>query len=174
MMKQCTKCGEHKEITEFHKDSRFTLGVRPDCKECKRAQNKKGYEENKPSRMLYKKGQQREKRKDPRFRIAESISKRVSEVLRGEKGGKSVWEYLPYSKHQLREHLENQFDDKMTWDNYGSYWSLDHIYPQSKLPYDSLEHPNFIKCWSLENLRPLEATENSRKGNRVLGEGNKK
>ena len=41
------------------------------------------------------------------------------------------------------------------------------IYPQSKLLYDSMEHPNFLKCWALENLQPLEAKENISKGNRL-------
>ena len=41
----------------------------------------------------------------------------------------------------------------------------DHVYPQSKLPFDSLEHLNFQKCWALENLRPLSAAENFKKGN---------
>ena len=41
------------------------------------------------------------------------------------------------------------------------------IYPQSKLPYDSMTHPNFLKCWALENLQPLEAKENISKGNRL-------
>jgi len=75
--------------------------------------------------------------------------------------------HLPYTQEQLKEHLENQFDSKMTWDNYGTYWHIDHIYPQSLLPYDSLEHPNFQKCWALENLRPLEAKANIKKGNKV-------
>jgi len=166
-MKRCTKCGETKCLTEFHKDARMKSGVRPDCKECKRAQNKKGYEENKPNRMLYKKEQIRRYRKDPKYRLAENVSRLVSDVLRGNKGGKSVWEYLPYSRQQLRDHLEKQFDDNMSWNNYGTYWSLDHIYPQSRLPYDNMEHPNFIKCWSLSNLQPLKSTENSRKGNKI-------
>ena len=56
----------------------------------------------------------------------------------------------------------------MSWENYGIYWQIDHIYPQSLLPYDSMDHPNFLKCWSLDNLRPLEATENIRKGNKLI------
>jgi len=54
----------------------------------------------------------------------------------------------------------------MNWDNHGK-WHLDHIYPQSLLPYDSMKHPNFQKCWALDNLHPLEATENISKGNKI-------
>ena len=28
--------------------------------------------------------------------------------------------------------LEKQFDDKMSWDNHGTYWEIDHIKPLSK------------------------------------------
>jgi hypothetical protein len=62
----------------------------------------------------------------------------------------------------------------MTWENYGSYsskiwdddnvsiwtWQIDHIIPQSCLPYASMEDDNFNKCWALENLRPLSAKQN--------------
>lgn len=62
----------------------------------------------------------------------------------------------------------------MNWDNYGSYgpktwndndqstwrWQLDHITPQSDLPYTSIGDENFKKCWALENLRPLSAKQN--------------
>ena len=72
--------------------------------------------------------------------------------------------------HSMND-LENQFDDKMSWENYGNSegcWSIDHITPQSKLPYDSYNHPNFMKCWSLENLRPLNHIENVKKSNKII------
>lgn len=62
----------------------------------------------------------------------------------------------------------------MTWQNKGTYnkatwddndpttwtWQLDHIIPQSDLPYSSMEEDNFKKCWSLNNLRPLSSKQN--------------
>jgi len=62
----------------------------------------------------------------------------------------------------------------MNWNNHGLYrkniwndndpstwtWQLDHIIPYSNLQYDSLDHPNFKKCWALENLRPYSAKRN--------------
>lgn len=66
----------------------------------------------------------------------------------------------------------------MSWKNRGKYiskewddndsttwkWQLDHIIPQSDLPYDSMEHENFHKCWALSNLRPLSAKQNQLDG----------
>jgi hypothetical protein len=45
-------------------------------------------------------------------------------------------------------------------------WNIDHIIPQSKLPYVSMEDENFKKCWALNNLRPLSSKVNLEKGNK--------
>lgn len=74
---------------------------------------------------------------------------------------------------KLKAHLESLFEPWMNWENYGNpknsdrTWHIDHIIPQSKLLFISLEDENFKKCWALENLRPLCAKENQRKGNRI-------
>ena len=85
----------------------------------------------------------------------------------------SIIVYLSYTIRELKKHLESLWEDWMSWENYGlvsneiKTWQIDHIIPMSKLKYDSVEHPNFKKCWSLDNLRPLEAKENIRKGNKL-------
>lgn len=56
----------------------------------------------------------------------------------------------------------------MSWENHGIYWHIDHIYPQSLLPYESMEDDNFKKCWTLDNLRPLEKVANMKKGNKII------
>lgn len=112
-----------------------------------------------------------EMRKDPVYRMRVNVSRQVHHALlreHGSKRGASTFDHLPYTPEQLKEHLQAQFDAHMTWDNYGDYWHIDHIYPQSLLPYDTLEHPNFIKCWALDNLQPLEAIENIKKSNKLL------
>ena len=110
----------------------------------------------------------RELRKDPVQRMRMNVSRKVRRALNGERKSKRTFEALNYTLEQLKEHLEAQFDEHMTWDNYGSYWHIDHIHPQSLLPYDSCEHPNFLKCWALDNLQPLEAKANITKGNKVI------
>lgn len=79
---------------------------------------------------------------------------------------------LPYTMEDLKIHLEKQFESWMNWDNWGPYttkyktWQIDHIIPQSKLPFTEVEDTNFLKCWDLTNLRPFETQANLRKGNR--------
>lgn len=79
-----------------------------------------------------------------------------------------------YSIDMLLNHLASQFEPWMHWGNWGIYkaylwddndsstwtWQIDHIIPQSDLPYNNVNHPNFKKCWALENLRPLSAKQN--------------
>ena len=98
------------------------------------------------------------------------------------KSGMSILKYLPYTITQLKQYLESLFEPWMTWENHGSYnrkqwndnnlttwtWQLDHIMPQSELPYTSMEDENFKKCWALENLRPYSAKQNILDGTRRI------
>jgi hypothetical protein len=70
---------------------------------------------------------------------------------------------LGYTSQQLKEHLEKQFLYGMNWDNYGK-WHIDHKVPRAALPYQSEADENFKKCWALENLQPLWAADNQKKG----------
>lgn len=113
---------------------------------------------------------------DPCFKLNSEISKTISKALRRQnssKKNKSCLKYLPYTIQDLKRHLEAQFEPWMTWENWGVYkiedylhetttwkWQIDHIVPQSDLPYSFMEDDNFKRCWSLENLRPLRADIN--------------
>ena len=65
-----------------------------------------------------------------------------------------------YLWSDLRAHLEAQFTPWMTWENWGSYWELDHIVPLSSFKYESLDDPRFRECWSLSILQPLRTDDN--------------
>lgn len=142
------------------------------CKERSKINRLNNVENNRKKRGERKKERMK---KDFAFNMREKVSSSIRIYIHknnGSKNGNSIWKYLPYSPSELREHLESQFEPWMNWENYGPIslekrmWNIDHIIPQSKLPFDSLDHPNFQKCWALENLRPLNALENIRKGNK--------
>jgi hypothetical protein len=109
-------------------------------------------------------------KEDAAYKLQRNISKTILDVLKKQgtsKFGNSVLNYLPYTMKELREHIENQWVEGMSWENHSNTgWHIDHIMPQSKLIYDSMEHPNFLKCWSLNNLQPMWADENIRKSNK--------
>jgi len=114
--------------------------------------------------------QKSRKKNDTLYRLRTNVSTAICNGLKettGSKQGESVMKHLPYTMSQLKEHLESQFEAWMTWENHTrDGWHIDHIIPQSRLPYDSMSHPNFLKAWALENLQPLEAKENMSLGNR--------
>lgn len=107
------------------------------------------------------------KKIDIKYHLDKNIRIRVWQALKAKKAGQGWKNLVGYEVEDLISHLEKQFDDKMTWENYGSYWQIDHIKPISLFKYKTAEDTEFKKCWALENLQPLEAKENLRKGNRI-------
>ena len=62
------------------------------------------------------------------------------------------------------DHLESQFTEGMSWDNYGE-WHIDHIIPCS---FFDLTKPSHQKlCFNWKNLQPLWAEDNMSKGNKI-------
>jgi len=105
-----------------------------------------------------------------RIKAAMSAGVRESLLFTETKKDNREWEViLGYTRYDLMAHLESLFKDGMTWDNYGSYWHIDHIKPQSLFVFESMHDPAFKECWALENLQPLEAFLNQSKGNRFVG-----
>ena len=67
------------------------------------------------------------------------------------------------SIEELKIHLEKQFRDGMSWNNYGMYgWHIDHIKPCSAFDLTDLEQQKI--CFHYSNLQPLWAKENLSKG----------
>jgi hypothetical protein len=79
------------------------------------------------------------------------------------------WEELVgFTLDDLKRHIEMKFTDGMTWDEFmKGKIHIDHIIPRAKLRFTSYDQDNFKKCWSLQNLQPLWAKENIRKGARM-------
>jgi hypothetical protein len=63
---------------------------------------------------------------------------------------------------ELISHLERQFEQDMSWENYGTFWSVDHIRPMSSV--DITTDEGIALVCHFTNLRPLTIVENSRKG----------
>lgn len=60
-----------------------------------------------------------------------------------------------YTYDEFKRHIESQFDENMSWDNWGSYWDVDHKRPSSSFTYEER-----YECHDLSNLQPLESYEN--------------
>jgi hypothetical protein len=100
----------------------------------------------------------------PIYRLTSSMRVSISRGLaKGVKASRRTENLLGYSFDDLRGHLEAQFRDGMSWQNYGK-WHVDHIKPLASFNYQSPDDPEFKSAWSLCNLQPLWAVENWSKG----------
>ena len=71
--------------------------------------------------------------------------------------------YIGCSVQELKEHIENQFKQGMTWNNHGqSGWHLDHIIPLCNFHINEIMHANHYT-----NLQPLWAVDNLSKGSKL-------
>jgi hypothetical protein len=117
------------------------------------------------------------RKRNPVKRLRGIVSKAIRKGIKrggGSKRKASFLNHVDYTIINLMEYLESQFEDWMIWDNYGTYnrktwndndkstwtWNIDHIIPQSILPYSNMTDENFKICWALKNLRPYSAKQN--------------
>lgn len=98
-------------------------------------------------------------------RLDRNMGRSMRRALKDDKSGR-YWESLvPYNLKELKDHLEEQFEEGMTWENHALYgWHIDHITPKYYFDYSSPEDEEFQECWALDNLQPLWSEENIAKG----------
>ena len=165
-LKTCNKCGEDKQIKEFH------LQIRPNgmharrgiCRDCRNSDSR-----NKIWKMndYYNGGKEREAkyqrkqiRENPEYRLAKNMRRHCARAVKYAMNGEepnSTSENLGCTYGKLKEHIEDQFKDGMTWENYGvDGWNIDHIMPLSK---GGSNH--------YTNLQPLWGADNRAKGAKI-------
>ena len=123
----------------------------------------RGYSKTDKYKENHRKWQKEYLGKNPKIRLGRSIGALIYFSLRQRKAGRKWEDIVGYSIQDLTKHLEKQFDSNMSWENYGSYWWIDHIRPISLFDYEVSNDQEFKKCWALENLRPLEKITNIKK-----------
>ncbi len=132
----------------------------------------KRYRENNKEKVarMAKQNMRKRRKNNPQFRLSDSMSSLMRNALRYNNLSKNntTWKKLAgYTEIELQEHLELQFVDGMTWDNYGE-WHVDHIIPISFFQYKSPNDVEFKICWRLENLQPMLAMDNKMKSNKIM------
>jgi len=104
---------------------------------------------------------------DSNFKLISNIRRRISIFLKIKKIDKTnkTFDIVGCTPEFLKEHLEKQFKEGMSWGNYGFYgWHIDHIIPLSSAKTEE----EIYKLCHYTNLQPLWAEENLKKGNKVL------
>ena len=104
------------------------------------------------------------RRSDPMLRLKDAIRGSIRAYLGSKKTRRgSTFEIVGCTPDFLRGHLEKQFKDGMTWENYGPYWHVDHRIPLASG--NSPEEIMGLSHWT--NLQPLTAFENISKGAKI-------
>ena len=188
MSKQCKKCCEIKEYKFFQKRTDSKDGYRNECKSCQSKYMEKWKKENrdywlklnreynlvnKEKRAKYNaenrdkdnEYQRYRRRTDVNYRLRKNLHIRMWGAFKGVSKSTSTLELIGCTVDELREHIKKQFDENMTWDNYGhSGWVIDHIRPCAS--FDLTDPEQQRQCFHYSNLHPLWAHDNSVKSDK--------
>ena len=181
--KECTKCGEVKPLSEYSKCNRYKDNHETFCRGCVKAKSREWYIKNKQkrlqqSKLWYDKNKKRhqklvadwvkKKRKtDPQYKVIKSLRDRQRRAIKGNLKFADTKELLGCTYEEARLHLESQFTDGMSWDNYGLHgWHIDHIIPCAS--FDLSDPDQQRQCFHYTNLQPLWAEDNLRKSDKIL------
>lgn len=186
--KVCNKCNIDKDVTEFYSGRKKCKSCHGEQKKKYREEhrdeiikkNRKYYYEN-HQMMLDKRKEYRENnyeevssynreykktyeknriKEDNLYRVKRSVRNLIKCSLYQKKFTKNsrTFEVLGCSYEEFREHIESQFLDWMSWDNYGVYngkekcgWEYDHIVPVSSAESEE----DIIRLNHYSNIQPL-------------------
>ena len=158
---------------------------KPETKERLKKNYSEWYEKNKEHRKEYLKQwridnidkwkklkrdyERNRKARDPLYKLISNFRTAIYQVLKESnvEKNKSYFDILGYTPEELIIHLEKQFKDDMTWDNYG-VWHVDHKLPITSFDIQEMGDEEFMKCWCLDNLQPMWGEENIRKSNKLF------
>ena len=107
------------------------------------------------------------RKNDETFKVVEYIRNRIRHYIRINNITKKnkTFDIVGCTPEFLKEYIENQFKEGMTWDNYGFYgWHVDHIIPLSSAETEE----ELYKLCHYSNLQPLWAKDNLTKGSKIL------
>jgi len=130
----------------------------------------KEYRENNVDkiRQIKRDYERNRKARDPLYKLISNFRTAIYTVLKESNVDKygHYFDILQYTPEQLINHLELQFKDTMSWDNYGE-WHVDHKLPITHFNISEMGDEEFMRCWSLDNLQPMWGIENIRKSNKT-------
>lgn len=150
----------------YYKNNREILCEKTRIRRIKNSEKVKEYEKKKRSSPKYKeymKNYRKKHRKDkPHIYAWRALLYNTTKRFGSKKESKTI-DLLGYSATDLKEYIESQFIDGMSWDNWGE-WHIDHIKPISSFEKD--EKPSVVN--SLDNLQPLWWLDNLKKGTKII------
>ena len=109
----------------------------------------------------------RRKELDLNFKLACNLRSRTSSVFKSQNIRKTnkTFDLLGCSHSFFKNWIIQQLYGKMTVENYGSVWQIDHCLPI--VSFNLLDENEMKKCFNWINLRPMYCSENISKGDKI-------
>jgi hypothetical protein len=107
------------------------------------------------------------KQENSLFRVELNVRGRIKQYLKQKNitQRNKTYDIVGIGINELKIHLEKQFTEGMSWDNYGLYgWHIDHIIPLCS----ANDENELIKLFHYTNLQPLWAEDNLKKNGKIL------
>ena len=160
----------HENIEQEHERSRRFREANPNRAHLLYLANKEKYNEqsrrwraeNLERAREIQRGVSKRRYEIPENRLSQCISSAIYRSLRENKKANHWEDIIGFTLEQLKHHIEKQFVEGMSWDNYGE-WHIDHIIPLSAHHFKDASDIDFKKAWGLKNLQPLWSTDNQKK-----------
>jgi len=149
---------------ERYRESRRIYNEKNREKDIERSRNWQRNNIEKVRKAARKRAKQR--RKNPTSRLNLAISGGIRKSLKNGKRGRHWEDLVGWTLEDLMCHLAKKFFPGMTWENWGrgtGKWHIDHEIPINAFNFTSHRHPDFKRCWALQNLKPMWSEENLRK-----------
>ena len=97
---------------------------------------------------------------DINYKLLVRCRTRIYQALKGYVKSKRTVSLIGCPVEYLKHHLEEQFQEGMSWDNYGK-WHVDHIRPCASFNFSNESEQ--LECFNYTNLQPLWAEDNMKK-----------
>lgn len=105
---------------------------------------------------------------DLKYNLNRRMTSAIGRALKGNKSGRKWENLIGYTLNELIKRLQQTMPKGYDWQDYlQGKLHIDHIIPKSIFNYTKPEHPDFKRCWELNNLQLLPAKENVTKDNKI-------
>jgi len=103
----------------------------------------------------------RKKRTITKGKLDHRIEVSMRQSLNGTKSRKQWQLLVGYTLDELKQHIEKQFTEGMSWGEFNKgNIHIDHIIPIKAFNFKSADDMDFRRCWALSNLQPLWKRDN--------------
>lgn len=166
LVRKRQRCSEEKYRKEnrvlYNENARKLYALDPNVKKSKEKWKQNNREKDKESR---RNSVNKRLSTDMGFKLLIVLRARMRSALKnkGHKKSLKTINLIGCSIEFLKNYIENQFTEGMSWDNYGKGgWEVDHIKPCAA--FDLSKEEEQRKCFHYTNLQPLWYYDNRAKG----------